>query len=312
MLSLKGVTKKYGDFCAVDKLDFDAPAGQIIGLIGPNGAGKSTTIRMIMNILECDEGEISLDGKPFTAEDLNRIGYLPEERGLYKKQKVVDVLVYLAELKGCTKKEILPKIDYWLKRFDLLEWKDKKIDTLSKGMTQKIQFISTIVHDPQILFFDEPFSGLDPVSSDELLSIMNELKQAGRILLFSTHVMEQAEKICDQIIMLNKGKKILDGSIQKIREKYGKHTISIDYTGNSEDISSLPIIDTFQHSGSSSCSITLKAGFTSNDLFTAIVDLIQKGNFTLRSIKIGEPSLHSIFIKLAGSSNDLEEKKDKE
>ena len=306
MLSLRGVTKKYGDFYAVDKLDFDAPAGQIVGLIGPNGAGKSTTIRMIMNILECDEGEILLDGKKFTADDSNIIGYLPEERGLYKKQKVVDVLVYLAELKGCTKQEALPKIDYWLKRFDLMEWKDKKIDSLSKGMAQKIQFVSTIIHDPQILFLDEPFSGLDPVSADELLSIMNELKQSGRILLFSTHVMEQAEKICDQIIMLNHGKKILDGSMQKIRTQYGKNTITIDYSGDASSISDLPVVESVQHSGNT-CSVVLKNGSSVDELFTSLTPLIAQGKFSLRSIKVDEPSLHSIFVKLAG--HDFEEKR---
>ncbi len=311
VLSLRGVTKKYGDFCAVDKLDFDAPEGQIVGLIGPNGAGKSTTIRMIMNILECDEGEISLDGKKFTADDSNIIGYLPEERGLYKKQKVVDVLLYLAELKGCSKQDALPKIDYWLKRFDLLEWKNKKIDSLSKGMAQKIQFISTIVHDPQILFLDEPFSGLDPVSADELLSIMNELKQSGRILLFSTHVMEQAEKICDQIIMLNHGKKILDGSMQKIRTQYGKNSITIDFSGDASAISDLSVVESVQFSGSS-CTVVLHNGSTVNDLFKSLSSLITQNKFSLRSIKVDEPSLHSIFVKLAGHGGNFDEKKEGE
>ena len=309
MLSLRGVTKKYGDFCAVDKLDFDAPAGQIVGLIGPNGAGKSTTIRMIMNIIDCDEGEILLDGKKFTAEDSNIIGYLPEERGLYKKEKVVDVLLYLAELKGCTKANALPKIDYWLKRFDLFEWKDKKVDTLSKGMAQKIQFISTIVHEPKILFLDEPFTGLDTVSADELLSIMNELKQSGRILLFSTHVMEQAEKICDQIIMLNHGKKILDGSMQSIRAQYGKNTITIDYSGDASSISELSIVESIQHSGNT-CSVLLKNGASVNDMFVMLAQIIEQGKFSLHSIKVDEPSLHSIFIKLAGHGENFDNKKE--
>lgn len=304
MLEAKKLTKNYGDFCAVDALDFKADRGKIVGLIGPNGAGKSTTIRMIMNILDVDSGEIILDGQKFTASDSDKIGYLPEERGLYKKQKVIDVLYFLAELKGCSKKDALPKIDYWLERFNLLEWKDKKVDALSKGMAQKIQFVSTIVHEPQILFLDEPFSGLDPVSSDELLSVMNELKNAGRIILFSTHVMEQAERVCDQIIMLDRGKKILDGSVSQIKKQQGSDSFSIRLDGDASFIEELSIVDRFSLKEKESCLVSLKTGTDANDLFSVIASESKKQNKTIESITRNEPSLHDIFVKIAGKSID--------
>lgn len=299
MLEAKKLTKNYGSFCAVDALDFKAEQGKIVGLIGPNGAGKSTTIRMIMNILEQDSGEILLDGQIFTASDSDKIGYLPEERGLYKKEKLIDVLCYLAELKSVSKKDALPKIDYWLERFGLSEWKNKKIDSLSKGMAQKLQFISTIVHDPQILFLDEPFSGLDPVSSDELLSVMNELKSSGRIILFSTHVMEQAEKICDQIIMLDKGKKILDGSLAQIKKQHGSDTYAITLDADVSFIKDIELVERFTKKEEKTCIISLKNQITANELFSTLAQEAEKHSCSIISISKNEPSLHDIFIKLA-------------
>lgn len=300
MLEVKKLTKNYGSFCALDSLDFQAERGKIVGLIGPNGAGKSTTIRMIMNILDIDSGEILLDGSAFTASDSDKIGYLPEERGLYKKEKVIDVMYYLAALKGCSMQDALPKIDYWLERFNLKEWKHKKIDALSKGMAQKIQFITTIVHEPQILFLDEPFSGLDPVSSDELLSIMQELKNAGRIVLFSTHVMEQAERVCDHIIMLDKGKKILDGTVKQIKKEHGSDSYAIRVEGDISFVENLSIVEKCTKKDNDSCIVFPKPGIDVNEFFQTILNEAKNNNLVLQTITRNEPSLHDIFVKRAG------------
>jgi len=302
MLQVSHVTKKYGSFTAVDDLSFSATPGKIYGLIGPNGAGKSTTIRMIMNILSPDSGSIELDGKPFSAEDSNRIGYLPEERGLYKKQKLNEVLLYLAALKGCSSRVAQVQIDYWLSRFDILEWKDKKVDTLSKGMAQKAQFTATILHNPDIVFLDEPFSGLDPVSADDLLAIVRELKDKGKLILFSTHVMEQAEKICDHIIMLNGGKKILDGDLGEIRKRHGKNTVTVRFSSYdalpgidlscAEFLSSLPMVAAVSEDGLA-YSVTLATGFDSDSLLVALA-----GKARIDSFAVNEPSLHSVFVDI--------------
>lgn len=295
MLRVANVSKTYGDFTAVSSLSFSADRGKIFGLIGPNGAGKSTTIRMIMNILVPDSGSIELDGKAFAEEDRNRIGYLPEERGLYKKQKLNEVLLYLAALKGCPSSVAQGRIDSWLARFDLLEWKNKKIDTLSKGMSQKIQFISTIIHDPDVLFLDEPFSGLDPVSADELLAIIRELKDQGKLVLFSTHVMEQAEKVCDHIIMLNKGKKILDGDLREIRKAHGLNRVALSFADDGVDASFLESLETVGsvHQERRDFLVTLGPGAESDSLFAALA-----GKTRVRSFIVNEPSLHEIFVSL--------------
>jgi len=298
MLQVSHVTKKYGSFTAVDDLSFSATPGKIYGLIGPNGAGKSTTIRMIMNILSPDSGSIELDGKRFSSEDSNRIGYLPEERGLYKKQKLNEVLLYLAALKGCPSRVAQVQIDYWLARFDILERKDKKVDALSKGMAQKAQFTAAIIHDPDVVFLDEPFSGLDPVSADELLAIVRELKDKGKLILFSTHVMEQAEKVCDHIIMLNGGKKILDGDLVEIRKRHGKNTVSVRFASDSaaaspaQFLSSLPMVDSVNEYGLS-YSVTLAKGFASDSLFDALA-----GKARVEFFAVNEPSLHSVFVDI--------------
>ncbi|MCR4713520.1 MAG: ATP-binding cassette domain-containing protein [Treponemataceae bacterium] len=303
MLQLKNVTKSYGkDFCAVNDLSFTAEEGAVVGVIGPNGAGKSTTIRMIMDIIKPDSGTITLDGKPFTAEDKDKIGYLPEERGLYKKEKVCDVLRYLAALKGVSKADADARIDKWLARFDLSEWKDKKIESLSKGMAQKIQFISTVLHDPKIVFLDEPFSGLDPVSSDELLAVIKELKQEGRIILFSTHVMEVAERICDHIIMLNHGQKILDGNLAQIRKEYGNNSVTVECEGDGSFLKDIPGVKSVQESGSE-YTLTLQNDVNEKDLFAAVAAKAQEKDCTVSRYMVNEPSLHAVFVSIAGKES---------
>ena len=300
MLQLKNVSKSYGaGFMAVKDLSFTAQEGTVVGIIGPNGAGKSTTIRMIMDIIKPDSGTIMLDEKPFTSEDKDKIGYLPEERGLYKKEKVSDVLRYLAALKGISKTEANSRMDKWLARFNLYEWKDKKIDSLSKGMAQKIQFISTVLHDPKLVFLDEPFSGLDPVSSDELLSVIKELKQEGRIVLFSTHVMEVAERVCDHIIMLNHGTKILDGTLSEIRKKYGSNSITVECDGNASFLKDINGVKGVQESGSE-YTLTLSNETDSKSIFWDIAEKARANGCTVSRYIVNEPSLHAVFVSIAG------------
>ena len=306
MLQLNHITKNYGNFRAVDDLSFVAEEGKIIGIIGPNGAGKSTTIRMIMNILQPDGGEILVNGKPYSEDDSDQIGYLPEERGLYKKQKVSEMLHYLGSLKGMTKDDCERQIDYWLNRFGLSEWKDKKIEALSKGMSQKIQFISAVMHSPKILFLDEPFSGLDPVSSDQLLAVIREMKEQGRIVLFSTHVMETAEIICDHIIMLNHGKKILDGSIHEIRREYGSDTLTLDIAGDHSFLDGIESVAGVSERGHA-INVAFKKGSDINALIQEIVNKAYQNGCTISSLKVDEPSLHSIFVSIAGNNNENSE-----
>ncbi len=300
MLNVENVTKRYGEVLAVDGLSFKASPGSIHALIGPNGAGKSTTIRMILGILSPDSGSVLLDGKPFSAGDRNRVGYLPEERGLHKKQKLSEVLLYLAALKGCPEAAARARMDRWLERFGLSEWRDKRVDSLSKGMSQKAQFIASVLHDPQIVFLDEPFSGLDPVSADELLGYIREFRDEGKLVLFSTHVMEQAEKVCDRIVMLNRGKKILDGDLASIRREAGGNGLSVSFEPDrfgggapAEFLASLPGVVSIRAEGGE-FALDLGPGANRDGILAA---LAARGG--VRSFAVREASLHSIFVNLA-------------
>ncbi|MEP6743610.1 MAG: ATP-binding cassette domain-containing protein, partial [bacterium] len=219
---LRNVTKRFGDFTAVNDLSLEVHAGRIFGLLGPNGAGKTTTIRMIVNIFAPDSGAVELFGKAITPATQDRIGYLPEERGLYKKMKVGDQLRFFAELKNINGKDAEARADRWLARLHIADWKSKKSSELSKGMQQKVQFITTVLHEPDLLILDEPFSGLDPVNLDLLKEIVLELKQAGKTIIFSTHQMEVAEKICDDICLINRSRKVLEGSIRTVKAGFGR------------------------------------------------------------------------------------------
>jgi ABC-2 type transport system ATP-binding protein len=242
MIELKGVTKRYGGVLAVRDVSFRVEVGQILGFLGRNGAGKSTTIRMIMNIIAPDSGRILFDGKPLTEADKSRIGYLPEERGLYKKAKLGEVLEYLAVIKGAAKPDARASIDAWLARFDLLEWKNRKVSELSKGMAQKAQFVGAIAHNPSVVFFDEPFSGLDPLAQDQLLKVMTELKGKGATILFSTHIMEHAEKICERILLMHKGREVLSGTMAEIKARYGRNAVQLEFDGDAGFIKRLDFV----------------------------------------------------------------------
>lgn len=230
-LRVENVTKRFGEFTAVENLSFDVKAGRVFGFLGPNGAGKTTTIRMIVGITAPDEGKIELFGEKVSSEIQNRIGYLPEERGLYKKMKIVDQLRYFAALKGVSTKEADKRIDFWLDRMRLSEWKKKKTSDLSKGMSQKIQFISTVLHNPDLLILDEPFSGLDPVNVEFLIEVVAEIKAQHKTIIFSTHLMETAERLCDDIILINKSKKVIGGSLREVKESYSKNMIALRCIG---------------------------------------------------------------------------------
>jgi ABC-2 type transport system ATP-binding protein len=219
-ISLAGVTKKFGKFTAVDHLDLEIPAGVTFGLLGPNGAGKTTSIRMVMNITKPDEGTIRVLGEPSSEKLQERIGYLPEERGLYRKMKVVDQLLFFASIKGVKSDVAMKRLGPWIDSMDLRPWLQKKTEELSKGMQQKVQFLGTIVHDPEVLILDGPFSGLDPINVVLVKDFLAEFKRQGKTVVFSTHVLEQAERLCDRIALLYRGKKLLDGTVKEIKHLY--------------------------------------------------------------------------------------------
>ena len=220
MLEIRQLNKTYGRHRALTDLDLVVPEAGIFGLLGPNGAGKTTLIRIINQIIEQDSGEVILDGQPLSGEAIRKIGYLPEERGLYKKMGVWDQLIYFSRIKGLTASEAKQRVNYWLEKFEISSWKNKKIEDLSKGMAQKIQFIATVIHEPRLLILDEPFSGFDPVNAALLKDEILELKKAGTTILLSTHRMESVELLCDQVAMIHKSKKILDGSIREIKSRF--------------------------------------------------------------------------------------------
>lgn len=220
MLEIRQLNKTYGSHRALTDLDLVVPEARIFGLLGPNGAGKTTLIRIINQIIEQDSGEVILDGQPLSGEAIRKIGYLPEERGLYKKMGVWDQLIYFSRIKGLTASEAKQRVNYWLEKFEISSWKNKKIEDLSKGMAQKIQFIATVIHEPRLLILDEPFSGFDPVNAALLKDEILELKKAGTTILLSTHRMESVELLCDQVAMIHKSKKILDGSIREIKSRF--------------------------------------------------------------------------------------------
>lgn len=232
ILELEHINKTYGSYQANSDISFNVPEKTIFGLLGPNGAGKSTLIRIITNIIAADSGNIRINGEPFRESHHEIIGYMPEERGLYKKMKVGEHLVYLARLKNLSKKEANDKVHEWLDRFEIASWWDKKIEELSKGMQQKVQFIATVIHEPKLLILDEPFSGLDPVNANLIKDEIYRLKEAGTSIIFSTHRMEQVEEICEEIVLINKGQNILQGYVREVKQQFKKHRFSVQYLGD--------------------------------------------------------------------------------
>jgi len=298
LVELKNVSKSFANVQAVKNISFTARAGEIFGLLGPNGAGKSTTIRMMLGIYLPDSGAIYFNGKPLEEKDKNRIGYLPEERGLYKQMKVNDVLLYLAGLKGRKRKEVQPRIDYLLAELNLLDWKERKVQELSKGMSQKIQFVSTIAHDPEIVFLDEPFSGLDPVSADQLLNLILTLKKEGKTVILSTHIMDQAERLCDRILLINHGSEVLSGTLEGIKAKYGRRTIKVEFDGDGDFISALPQAVSVRRYPRWA-EVDLKPGIEANEVLALIMARV-----SILKYELSAPTLHSIFIREIGQPEE--------
>jgi len=297
-ISVHQVSKSYGDFAAVKNLSIEVKAGSIFGLLGPNGAGKSTTIRMIVNITMPDTGEIRLFGQPMSASLQERVGYLPEDRGLYKKMKVGDQLIFFAELKGLPRAEAERRIDQWLARLEMTAWKQKKWEELSKGMQQKIQFVSTILHSPELLILDEPFSGLDPVSAALLKEIVQELRQQNKTIIFSTHLMEQAEELCDEICLINRGQKILGGSVREVKRSFGWRYIAIDGEGFEAALNSHPSVKQFSRRRDYT-EVTLQ---DHDDPQVLLQDLLNQGARITR-FELVAPSLNEIFIESVKQTN---------
>jgi len=294
MLRVTNLRKEFENVVAVDGVSLDVRRGEVFGLLGPNGAGKTTTIRTVLNIIEPDSGEITFDGRPFTPEMWNHIGYLPEERGLYRKSKIINTILYFAALKGISAHEAKPLAQHWLERFDLKDTPFRKVEELSKGNQQKVQLICALIHNPQLLILDEPFSGLDPVNQILLKDILMELRTHDIAIVFSTHQMEQVEKLCDNICLINKGREVLGGSLMEIKKNYGTNSVHVEFEGDGsflKNIESVKRADVYQNYAE----LELTDIGKSDELLSTM-----NGKIALRKFEIVEPSLNSIFVNVVG------------
>ena len=291
-VELSQVTKSFGPHIAVNELSLNVPAGSVYGFIGPNGSGKTTTLRMIMNIYYPEKGSIRVFGETLHGAWTDRIGYLPEERGLYKKMTVRDILNFYGRLKNGT--DLNTRITDWLERFELTEWANKKVETLSKGMSQKVQFIATVISRPEMVILDEPFSALDPVNAEVLKDAVLQLQKDGTTVIFSTHDMAVAEKMCNFIFMIFKGNKVLDGSMSAIQDKYGADTIRVRIDGRSDLLREIDGVDKINDYGQVQ-ELRMRNGTDSQDLLAAIMSKARVHHF-----EIARPSLHDIFVRIAG------------
>jgi ABC-2 type transport system ATP-binding protein len=296
-LVLEHVTKQFDAFIAVDDLSLRVRPGKIFGLIGPNGAGKTTTMRMIAGITQPDAGRIELCGRQMSAALQDQLGYLPEERGLYRRMKVGEQLRFFGELKNFRGREAQAAIDLWLARLKLAEWKNKKALELSKGMQQKIQFIAAVMHNPDLLVLDEPFSGLDPVSMELLKGIVLELKAADKTIIFSTHQMELAEKICDDICLMNRSRKVLEGSLREVKSSFGRNAVALRIEGGDHVLDDRRLVANISQS-SDEVEVLLAEGVSAEELLRRLLDSGAK----VMKFELVEPSLNDIFIeKVSGS-----------
>ncbi len=302
ILSLQNISKSYQDKTIIDSLSFDVKTGTIFGLLGPNGAGKTTVIRMITSITHPDSGRILFNGEQLNSYHPMEIGYLPEERGLYKKMKVGDQLFYLAQLKGLSRKQAQEGIKKWYDKLDISGWHHKRIQELSKGMQQKIQFIATVIHNPKLLILDEPFTGLDPINTQLLLDIIYELKEQGTTIIFSTHRMEQVEEICEKIILINNGNNILEGDVKEIKNKYKKELYVIKSTS---DLSQLEGYDFIKTEQENEYQIKLSSSQNPMEMLSKIIE----SGYEVLSYQEILPSLNEIFIEkvgIASTKNQIE------
>jgi ABC-2 type transport system ATP-binding protein len=297
LIQCKDVCKSFGEKIALDHVSVDIPKGKIFGLLGPNGAGKTTLIRIINRITIPNAGEVLFDGRPITQDDVEKIGYLPEERGLYRKMKVGEQAMYFAQLKGMSAKDAKAELIKWFKRFGIESWWNKKVEELSKGMAQKVQFITTVVHKPSLLILDEPFSGFDPVNAQVIREEILRLKDEGATIILSTHNMESVEELCDNIALFNKSHVVITGGVDEIRRKYGNNNVELIYTASDTLTSQrgvFKVLSDVDESGRHVAVLSLEEGATPND---ALQSIISEG-VTVNSFKELVPRMNDIFIKL--------------
>ncbi len=305
-LDIRAVSKSYAEHTAVDALSLAVPKGSVYGLLGPNGAGKTTTIRMILNIIGPDSGSIAIFGAPNTdARTIDRVGYLPEERGLYKKMQVRRALKFLAELKGVPGREAEHRIGWWLERLGLKtpekDWGQSKVDELSRGMQQKVQFIGTLLHDPDLVILDEPFSGLDPINAQALKDTMVDLKQRGKTVIFSTHLMDNAERLCDSVCIIARGRKVLDGTVAAVKSEHGTNNLALGVSSGREQVAKLlgahPMVERVDDQNRY-FEVALRRGADAQALLRAIID----AGAVVQRFEIVQPSLHQIFLEKVGAT----------
>jgi len=294
ILEVKNVVKNYADHRALDHVSLTVPKGVIYGLLGPNGAGKTSLIRIVNQITGPDEGTILFDGRPLSENNIYDIGYLPEERGLYKKMKVGEQLLYLARLKGLNKEDALEKLKEWFIKFDIKTWWDKNVEDLSKGMQQKVQFVATILHQPKLIILDEPFSGFDPINANLIKDEILELKEKGSTIIFSTHRMESVEELCDYICLINQSRKVLEGRKSEIKQQFKPNTFSLDFTGGLNGDNTTFIVQKSRTDTEGLISATLEArpGFSSNDILKELVDRVH-----VISFREDMASMNDVFLK---------------
>ncbi len=297
------IVKEYAGHVALSSVSISVKEASIFGLLGPNGAGKTTLIRIINQITAPDSGELFFEGRPMKSDDISRIGYLPEERGLYKKMKVGEQALYLAQLKGMSKNDALKNLKYWFEKFEIQAWWGKKVQELSKGMAQKVQFITTVIHQPKLLIFDEPFSGFDPINTNLLKNEILDLKKKGTTIIFSTHDMGSVEEICDHIALINQSKKILDGQIDQVREKFKTNTFEIEFRGETPDLqqqlgSQFKLLDLEE----SPLMKQMKVQFLNNHTNNEILKILMN-QFEIVSFKEIIPSMNDVFIHVVEENN---------
>lgn len=301
ILETHHIVKQYAEHRALDDVSLSVPQGSIFGLLGPNGAGKTSLIRIINQITAPDAGEVLLGGERLKPDHIRRIGYLPEERGLYKKMKVGEQLLYLAQLKGLSEKEAMDKLKIWFVKFDIKTWWTKQVEDLSKGMQQKVQFVATVMHEPDLIILDEPFSGFDPINANLIKDEILELRDRGKTIIFSTHRMESVEELCDHIALLNRSHKVLDGPKQAIKDQFKTHTYHVEYQGTLSDLP--PAFDILStqpaENGFLRANIKIPPDAAVNELIRHLLDRV-----AVRSFGENIPSMNDIFIKAVGEAND--------
>jgi ABC-2 type transport system ATP-binding protein len=289
-VELERVRKSYDNFVAVDELSFSISSGQIFGLLGPNGAGKTSSIRMMIGIMRPDAGMVRLFGEPFERRHLRKVGYLPEERGLYRKITVRENLALLGQLSGLTARDAIARARRWAERLGIGEWVDKQVEELSKGMQQKVQFIAALLHEPELIIMDEPFAGLDPINANVLKDVILELKEQGRTILFSTHRMDQVEKLCDTICLIDHGLAVLQGGLREIKASYGPRFVQIAYEGDGKFLARCALVESYNNYGNYA-EVKLRPGADAQELLRAAMCAARISRF-----EVMEPSLEQIFI----------------